>query len=381
MLKRVFFYIKIFFLYILTGILGLVVPKDKKLTVCVSSKGKYYNGNSKALFEYMLSRDKKVFFFVSNKELYRELKEKKIKNIIYQYSLEGFKIFLRARTICFTHGQVDLLGYMQSPLQNWIYLAHGIGTKALGFLREDMSLKEKFWVFLERRFYITMTSDFTKYMYISEMLINPKKVFVTGFSRNDVLYANRDKQENKLNTILYAPTCKEGDLTKLFPFPDFKKESIGNDLQKWDMELYLRFHPNNYKESRKEITDILKSSKRIIDKSPDIVQDVQDILPETDILVTDFSSISRDFLFLDRPIIFIMNGLEELGNLALPIRKEFAFCGYQVYTYKEFSDAIEEILEGKDRYSEIRSFVRDLHYNYVDANSSKRIMELIEMLA
>ena len=62
MLKRVFFYIKIFFLYILTGILGLVVPKDKKLTVCVSSKGKYYNGNSKALFEYMLSRDKKVFF-------------------------------------------------------------------------------------------------------------------------------------------------------------------------------------------------------------------------------------------------------------------------------------------------------------------------------
>jgi len=381
MIKKIFFFIKISFLYITTGIVGLLVPKDKELTICVASKGKYYNGNSKALFEYMLSREKKVYFFVSDKKLYEELIEKKLQNVIYQYSYEGFKIFLRARTICLTHGYADLLGFMPSLFQNRICLAHGIGTKALGFLREDMSLKEKFWVFLERGFYVTMTSDFTKYMYISEMLINPKRVFVTGFPRNDILYDKRYSAKKGLKNILYAPTHRHNQITKLFPFPDFKKENIGKDLQKWNVELYLRFHPNNYKESREEITDILKSSKRIIDKSPDSVQDVQDILSEIDILVTDFSSIGRDFLFLDRPMIFIMNGLEELGNLALPIRKEFAFCGYQVYTYKEFLDAIEEILDGKDRYAEIRKFVRDLHYNHFDNKSSERVANLIKELA
>ncbi len=381
MLKQIFFYIKIFFLYIFTGVLGLIIPKDKELTICVASKGKYYNGNSKALFEYMLSKDKKVYFFVSDKKLFEELIKKKIKNVIYQYSHKGLGKFLRARTICLTHGYADLLGFIPSPSQNWIYLGHGIGTKALGFLQKSIPLKERLFFFLEKKFYITMTSDFTKYMYVSEMLINPKKVFVTGFPRNDVLYGYKDKDKNRYNTILYAPTYKKGDATKLFPFSDFKKENIGKDLQKWNVELYLRFHPNNYKESRAEIVNILKSSKRIIDASPDVVGDVQEILPNIDILVTDFSSISRDFLFLDRPMIFIMNGLEELGNLALPIRKEFAFCGYKVYTYREFSDAIDEILNGKDRYVEVRKFVRDLNYNYFDNKSSERVANLIKDLA
>ena len=381
MVKKISFFIKILFSYILTGALGLVVPKDKDLTICVSSKGKYYNGNSRALFEYMLSKDKKVCFFVSDKKLFEELIEKKTQNVIYQYSFQGLRIFLRARTICFTHGQTDLLGYMHSPLQNWIYLAHGGGTKVRGFLEEKVSLADRFWIGISKNLNVIATSDFTRYLYISHFLHDPKRVFVTGFPRNDILFDNKDKGRNRANTILYAPTHRRREITKLFPFSDFEKERIGKDLQKWDMELYLRFHPNNYKQSRKEVTDILKSSKRIIDKSPDIVQDIQDILPETDILVTDFSSISRDFLFLDRPIIFIMNGLEELGNLALPIRKEFAFCGYQVYTYKEFSDAIEEILNGKDRYAEIRKFVRDLHYNHFDNKSSERVANLIKELA
>ena len=369
------------FLYVTTGIVGLLIPKDKDLTICVSSKGKYYNGNSKALFEYMLSKDKKVYFFVSDKKLFEELIEKKVQNVIYQYSFQGLKIFLRARTICFTHGQADLLGYMQSPWQNWIYLAHGGGTKARGFLKEKVSLVDRFWIGISKSLNVIVTSDFARYLYISHFSHNPKRVFVTGFPRNDMLYDKRDLAKKELKNILYAPTHRYNQITKLFPFPDFKKEKIGEDLQKWDMELYLRFHPNNYKESRKEIADILKSSKRIIDKSPDIVQDVQDILPEIDILVTDFSSVSRDFLFLDRPMIFIMNGLEELGNLALPIRKEFAFCGYQVYTYKEFLDAMEEILDGKDRYAEVRKFVRDLHYNYFDNKSSERVANLIKELA
>ncbi len=384
MLKRIFFFIKIFLLYILTGILGLVIPKDKDLTICISRKGKYYNGNNRALFEYMVEKEEKVLFIVNDKSLLnnlqKNLNKKYVDKIVYQYSFSGIISFLRAKNICITDSWFDLMGFFPSFWQNWIYLGHGIGTKALGNLKQKLTLRDKLVIFFRGKYAFAITSsEFDKYMFVSMYNISPKRVFITGYPRTDSLF--NVQLQSKGDTILYAPTHREDEITELFPFPDFKRESIGKDLQKWNMELYLRFHPNNYKESRKEIADILKSSKRIIDKSPDIVQDVQDILPETDILVTDFSSISRDFLFLDRPMIFIMNGLEELGNLALPIRKEFAFCGYQVYTYKEFSDAIEEILNGKDRYVEVRKFVRDLHYNYFDNKSSERVANLIKELA
>lgn len=380
-MANLYFGLKVFLLYICTTVLGLIIPKDKELTIFASSKGKYYNGNSRALFEQMLSKNQKVRFFVSGKELYRELSDKKIKNVIYQYSFEGIITFLRARTVCITHGYADLLGYMPSPFQNWIYLTHGIGTKSLGLLKEKLSLMDRFLIFLNRRFYVITTSDFARYMYISETLINPNRVFVTGFPRNDMLYEKRDFSRKKPKNVLYAPTYKKGEITKLFPFPDFNKESLINDLQKWDLSLSIRFHPNNYKESKNEVADILHYCERVIDLCPDTAGDIQDILLDVDVLVTDFSSVSRDFLFLDRPMIFIMNGLKEQGNLTHPIRKEFAFCGYQVYTYKEFQCAIDEILAGKDLYAEVREFVKHLQYNYIDNKSSERISELIKKLA
>jgi CDP-glycerol glycerophosphotransferase (TagB/SpsB family) len=381
MFIRIFKNLKIILSYLVTFVVGFFFPKDKSITICASSKGRFYNGNSRALFEYMLSKNERVYFFVSSKDLYQELIERQIKNVIYQYSLEGFWIFIRARSICVTHGYADLLGFMPSPLQNWIYLAHGIGTKALGFLKEKVTIKDWFEINICRSFYTTMTSDFDRYMFISKNLRNPKKVFVTGFPRNDILYENRNMRRKGGKRILYAPTYRKGGVTGLFPFPDFKSEFIEPHLNSLDIELYLRFHPNNYKDSKKKVSRILESSKRIKDKSPDIILDVQDILPEVDILVTDFSSISRDFLFLDRPMIFIMNGLEELGSLVLPIRKEFAFCGYQVYTYEEFINALKEILEGKDKYVDVRRFVRDLSYNHFDNKSSKRVYDLIKELA
>ncbi len=380
-MTKIYFLIKIFSWYIFTAVLGLVIPKDKDLTIFVSSKGKYYNGNSRAVFEYMLSKNTKVHFFVSRKELYKELLDRKIENVIYHYSIKGLITFSRARTVCITHGYADLLGYMPSPFQNWIYLAHGIGTKSMGLLNVKLSLLDKFWIRVNRSFYVTTTSDFTRYLYIAETLIKPNRVFVTGFPRNDMLYAKKGSTKKKLKNIFYAPTYRKGEITKLFPFSDLKKELICDDLKKWDLDLHLRFHPNNYLESKNEVIDILHYCERVIDTCPDKVGDIQEILPDVDVLVTDFSSVSRDFLFLDRPMIFIMNGLEELGSHVLPIRKEFAFCGYQVYTYKEFQDAINEILAGKDVYAEVRRFARDLQYSYIDNKSSERVANLIKKLA
>jgi CDP-glycerol glycerophosphotransferase len=376
------FFIKILFFYFITFLLGLIIPKRKDLVVITASKGKYYNGNAKALFEHLLTRDGlEVCYFIREKACYEKLSKRK-DNIVYHYSFRGLWLFLRARTVCVTHGQADFLGFFPSIWQNWIYLGHGIGTKARLFLRESMSLSEKIQTALSRTCIYIATSDFTRYLLCATYHIKAKKVIVTGYPRTDVLYKNRNLGSKITeHNILYAPTHREGGVTELFPFGDFDLFRLIKFLTNRSLSLDVRFHPNNYKKSKIEIENILNSSELIRDKSPDIVQDPQDLLLNAEVLITDFSSVSRDYLFLDRPMIFIMNGVDNLGKLPAPMRSEFVFCGYQVRTYRELEDALSEILEGRDRFAELRKFVRDLMYNHIDDKSSQRVAELIEELA
>ncbi len=380
--KKISLLVKILLFYVVTFVLGLVIPKRKDLVVITASKGKYYNGNAKALFEYLLTRDDlEAYYSTSKKELFNKL-SKEESNVIYHYSRKGLWLFLRARTVCITHGHADFFGFFPSLWQNWVYLGHGIGTKARLFLRERMSLSERIQTILSRTCVYIATSDFTRYLLCATYHIKAKKVFVTGYPRTDVLYKNRKiGSEITQHNILYAPTHREGGVTQLFPFEDFNISRLTEFLRSKGLSLNVRFHPNNYKKSKREIGTILNSSKLIKDKSPDVVEDPQDLLLSAEVLITDFSSVSRDYLFLDRPMIFIMNGVDDLGKLPAPMRPEFVFCGYQVRTYEELEEALREILEGKDRFAELRKFVRDLTYNYFDDKTSMRVVELIKELA
>lgn len=382
LLIRIFFFLRISFLYLLTFVFGLLIPKKKNLVIVTASKGRFYNGNARALFEYMQTRDDlEAYYFVSKKDLFNTL-TKEQDNIVYHYSWKGLYLFLRARTVCITHGWADMLGFAASPFQNWVFLGHGVGTKALGYLKENLSFWEKLLIFSNRYFIYTINSDFDRYMFSAMNHKKPANIKITGYPRMDSLFEGRNtRKSGQVKNILYAPTYRKDGITELFPFSDFDFNKFKELMENLEIDFYIRFHPNNYEDSRNVITNFFTSSERIKDVSPDVVSDIQDVLLETDVLITDFSSISRDFLFLERPMIFVMNGLEELGNLALPIREEFAFCGYKVRTYTDFKKALKEICQNRDSFVEVRRFVKDLMYNYVDGDSSKRVVELIKELA
>jgi len=374
--------IKNFSLYLITFFLGFLIPKKKALVIISASRGKYYNGNAKALFEYAHhSSNLEVYYFISSRELYSEL-SRKIDNIIFQYSLRGLWLFLRAKTVCVTHGLADFLGYSSSPFQNWIYLSHGSGTKALGYLKEKLSLQERIELFLGRKWYYIVPSDFVRYMFSARYHVKPKRVVITGMPRTDCLYGKKDKiSKRKAINILYAPTYRKDKITKIFPFSDFNVKKFISLLEDLNINIQIRFHPNNYRESKEEINKLIKFSNRIIDASQDIIPEVQELLPKSDVLITDFSSISRDYLFLDRPMIFIMNGLEKIREASTLLRKEFLFCGYKISSYKEFEDTLKEIVEGGDPFSTTRKFVRDFSYNYYDDKSSERVVKFIKEIA
>lgn len=378
---KLVFFLKVIFLYLLTFILGLLVPKKKNLVVMAASKGGYYNGNAKALFEFLeKENDIDAYFFVSKRDLFNELSKEK-DNIVYQYSWKGLWLFLRARTVCITHGHADVLGFCQLLWQNWIYLGHGSGIKVLGYLKERLSFRDHLELILGRRFIYIVPSDFSRYMFSARYKVNPRHIYVTGYPRTDTLYDISPEKASSRKKLLYAPTYKKDNITEFFPFGDGDMNCLHKLLEEYNLELLVRFHPNNYLESRKKIDNILKSSDRIVDASPDVVADPQDLLIETNILITDISSISRDYLFLNRPVIFVMNDLDKSQSKDFLLKEEFIFCGYQVRSFKELKRAIEEIIGGGDQYRELREFVRNFSFNYVDGNSSKRVAELIKKLA
>jgi len=366
--------------YIITFLFGNFIPKNKKLVVLGSNQGKQFVGNAKALYEELIKDSTfNVFICLKDKKLVEKLRGEGIM-VVYNYSLKALGLFLRAKIIAVTHGFADVIGCFPSIPQVWIYLGHGIGTKALGYLKEDFSIWERIRLKFLKKCYFLSTSDFDRYMWCTMYGLKPKKVPITGYPRNDFLLQEPNKNKsNKITRVLYAPTYREEGIVKLFPFSDFGIEKLNKFIVKNNIEIYIRFHPGHYKESK----DIIKkffNYKNIKDLNPDVLEDVQEFLPKTDILITDFSSISRDFLFLDRPIIFITNDIDRLGKLALPIRKEFTFCGEKVTSLEELESALKSILNAEDKYSEIRRFMRDLSYNSVDNKSSKRVVDFIKKL-
>lgn len=379
MIGKVLFYSKITFFYLITFFLGNFIPKDKKLILLGSNNGKQFIGNSRALYEDLIKdKNYSTYVVLRDKSLVKKL-EGEGKRVVMNDSLKALWLFLRAKTVGVTHGFADALGCFPAVTQVWIYLGHGIGTKALGYLKENLTFWEKTRLFFLKKCYFISTSDFDRYMWCTMYGLNPKKVPITGYPRNDSLLKSKPKDNKKIKKILYAPTYKKG-LEGLFPFDDFEVSKLNKFLERNNLEMYIRFHPSQYNES-KELYKYFEKAKQIKDLGPRVLEDVQDFLPEVDILITDFSSVSRDFLLFDRPMIFVLNDIEDIGKLALPIKEEFTFCGYKIKGQEELFSALEEIIQGRDRYSEVRGFMRDLSYNDIDSNSSKRVKNFIKQLS
>jgi len=366
--------LKIILIYFLSSIFGVIIPKDKRIVVLSGNRGLAFAGNSKALYLY-LSKDKKykAYYYIRDREKYLSLKQQGVR-AKYHYSFSGLLTFLRARTVCITHGFIDFLGFTPSPWQKWIDLSHG-GSKLFGFLDDPVSFKTKFWHLFEFKINRIVRSDHQKYHFSARYRKNPRKIFITGFPRTDALIGKNKTQT--CTNLLYAPTYIEKNTSTNF-FEVFGEDTdyILNFLSENNIKLFVRFHPNNFRESKILITNLLNTNN-IIDVSPDILEDVQNILPEIDVLITDFSSISQDFLILDRPIIFTTKDLNETSKISLVLREEFSFPGYRVNQPNQLYQAISEILDGKDKYAELRNFVRKLNYNFIDNKSCERVVKLL----
>lgn len=116
----------------------------------------------------------------------------------------------------------------------------------------------------------------------------------------------------------------------------------------------------------------------IVEVDPD--SDFYPLLSSVDLLVTDYSSIYFDFLLLDRPIVFYPYDLEEY------LRDDRGFLfeyrdmtpGACTRSFDELLAAIQAHVLGSDEYAAQRERVARLVFDHQDANSAKRLIDLLQ---
>lgn len=271
-----------------------------------------FNYNSKYLFAYVLEHHPEIEpFYVINDEKKREELNQRYGRRLFIDTLteEGLKLALSCKT-WFTSAGLPVYSTDLSRYYDIINLWHGIPLKKIALLDKNLN-------FFSRLMFKRMFSDNYKYVLTSSEALVPimkesfavseAKIKVWGQPRCDLLYKKHSAAEiiaklygRKIEfkkLILYAPTYRDREGTKLFPFQDYDKTILNQYLQGSGTLILIKAHLN-------EKADFSSYySEHILPLT--MSEDIMDILNIFDMLITDYSSIYIDYLKLDRGIVFL----------------------------------------------------------------------------
>jgi len=389
MMLDVFRFAKLrYFLYFLEECIGFIikiidyiVPKDNRVLVFGSNGGKYCSGSPKALFKYIKTKhpEYKAFFYMPfNRKLSFLAKIK--------YILFFAPIFFKAKFLISSHPPTDFFPFIAwSNKKIFINMWHGTPMKNIFFAdpKETKMNLRRITMLNKRTSVFIVSSKVEALLIIKCFRIDPKKILFSGHPRNDILISGKRTKKLSMSVtkipdsskiILYSPTYRRNKYVRFFPFTDLDLQHLARFLEENKLTILLRSHLYS------KNTDVFShASQRIIRFDFDVCQDINEILPEVDILITDYSSIYFDYLLLDRPCIFIPYDLDEYKK-----ERGFLFdygsitAGPKVLTYKQFIDALKELLSGIDRYKNKRKKLKEIFHRYQTENSCEKILHFIK---
>lgn len=361
---------------------------EKKLFVFESAPD--FADNSRGFWEYLKNNENAdTFWCVRDENMCRRMQEKGIRCALFGTD-EANEMIERAD--CFITSSFEF-AYAKRKNQIHVSAWHGFPLKLIGYFdsaspnTDFMNLK----VITAQSDIITATSR-TCQLNMSGMLsVDPNKVKVTGFPRNDLLYTENGKENLKkllnvdLNSkfIFYLPTMRKGlkDEGKqfednIFNYDDYDVQALDAFLAENNAYIVAKFHfadQEYYKKNNFEIP------KRMILLDTSTMNEqlltIYHIMNAFDVLITDYSSVYVDYLLLDRPIVFSCPDLEkykkdrgfvvEDPSLLMP--------GTLVRNQKELINALRACDFEKDKRKNMMSY---FHKN-CDSYSSKRLYDEI----
>lgn len=327
------------------------------------------------------------------------LKKYNLKIIRYEYKssirdkllfyFELFYLTFKSKIVVTTHN------FFRLRNDNYIInLWHGIPIKSMGLM--NVSEKDRKYNFDFKNEIFTSSSQFYNTLMNSCIGANINNYRITGFPRNDYLFksdgVNKIKNVLNLNVskynniLLYVPTFRDN---KNFDRRSENISMVNNfDLKEFNLFLknnnllfVIKLHPNEESYFLDKIHHIKSSNIKLIEE--DMLRekeiDLYECINAVDLLITDYSTIYFDYLLMNKPIIFLPTDYDEYrktrGFLYEPY--EYWTPGPKCYNQEKLIAEIKKSLCNKNYFENERIRIRNMMFNYLDGNSTKRVIGLI----
>ncbi len=373
-------------------IMALIIPKQKGLILFGSFSAERFGDNSAALFSYIHKNHPELIaiWMTNNNQVVKEI-EQLGESVLKRRSFRGIWLSLRAEIVVSSHGVKDAIMFEPfSHRPKLIYLGHGIPLKKGWIGIEDIPIKFKKASLkkIKSSFFMISSSEFSAQLQNDFLPIGKNKIMITGLPRNDILFKldkytiQKKYSLNKFkHVIFYAPTFRNWELTRFFPFEDYNIKQLNEFCELNETCFILRPHHNDLKHMHTDFWKKIKESSNFKIITHEKCSNVNELLVASDCLITDYSSIFFDYLLLDRPIIFLPYDLErytmEHGFL---IDYDSITSGHQPKNQQELIIDLEQIIYGKDKYSGLRNELKNKIHKYHDASACFRVTKEIKGL-
>lgn len=371
---------------------------EKDLMVFISSPD--FADNSRGLWEYVVKNTNyKTLWIIRDKAIYDLLLDNGIK-----CALEGSE--LAKETISKAHYLITSsfdLAYEKKVGQVHVAAWHGFPLKVIGFFDSAASNPESFddlKIITTQTDLITATSRFSHLTLSGMFAVDPRKVKETGYPRNDIMFwSNAQEELQKLIDIdvknsrlfFYLPTMRKGLKDEgehfeknIFNYSDYNVEELDCFLEKNNAYIIAKVH---FADNEMYKSEDFKLPKRLLFLDTQIMNaklcTIYHIMSVFDGLITDYSSIYADYMLLNKPILFTCPDIEKY-------KKDRGFVvddptllmpGAIIKTQKELLENLGKILNGEDEYKAERTKKISIFHKYQDANSSRRVLEMMENMA
>ena len=368
---------------------------DKSLIVFESNPD--FADNPRGFYEYIIKNTGyKTFWVIEDDEILNALKKRGV-NCAKKNSDEAQRVIEKAKYLI---SSSFYFAYHKKRGQIHISAWHGFPLKVIGFFDSASANPKEFEdlkVITTQSDIVTATSRFSHLTLSGMFAMDPRKVYETGYPRNDIMfYVDAKKELSKLIDIdlkksklfFYLPTMRKGLKEEgkqfdenIFNFVDYDCDGLDEFLEAHNTYIVEKLH---FADMQLIKLEEKKIPKRIIFLDSELMGKqlltIYHIMDAFDGLITDYSSVYADFMLLNKPIIFSCPDLEKYQEdrgfvvddprLLMP--------GPVVKTQNELTSVIGNLLNGKDEYKKHRQYLMPFFHKNLDGYSSKRLLHIIE---
>lgn len=334
-----------------------------------------FNYNSSYLFLYVKEHCPEIHpYYVMNDDKKREeLGEKYGKDYFLDgKTMAGIRKILSCK-VWFTSTAPPLYGMGFRKKYVILNLWHGIPLKKIGMEQKNLScFTRKYYKYFFADNYegVVTTSSHLVDIMSRSFLVEPDRIKVWGQPRNDVLFSSNlegkgleeifsGELPSYEKVVLYAPTFRDHEPTRLFPFQDMDRDRLCHWLEEKKIFLCIRLHLYD-QTGYQWIQELDRTGSRIRFLNEDRTVDIMEVLKEFDLLITDYSSIYMDYLLTGKPVLFLPYDQEAyLKERGMNFPYDQVTPGPKPKTFQEFLNSMEDLLYNHDGYVRQRESVNN----------------------